>query len=203
MHKYHAQQAIAQMPQVSLPDPFGTAANSQISEDSINGIVHPARHGTSNHTGFPERNKQVNPELAQDELGDGQPILSASQEQSIGACRQHPDNLALMHIGRSQVNLGNQSWPIQANVKAKAVENLAADMIFAKAGHFVKAIAAIDLCKLADGNEETIDNAYGRVMKQQTTTDQAPQMFFYSPQIGGLAHKCASIHLRHRRKKCI
>ena len=87
-------------------------------------------------------------------LQGGKPVVAVTQQQPAGACRQVPDHLALMHVGGSQVHLGDHAWPTQAQVQAKAVKRLAAGMVFAKAGRVIEAVTTVRSCKLAHRNRQ-------------------------------------------------
>ncbi len=205
MHKHHAQQAIAQVPQITSPDALRPTAVRQLSEDGIDAIAHPSQHRTPAvsglRAGFAKRSQQHHPNLAQGRLQRGQPVVAISQEQPARACRQIPDDFTLMHVGRGQVHLGNDSRPTQPQMQPKAVEGLPTGMIFAKAGTVVKPMAAIGARKLADRDRHTIHDRHRRIIEQEAVTDKAPQPLFHGPQVGRLAHKGRTIDLRHRWEK--
>lgn len=194
MHEHHPQQAIAQMPQISRPHAIGSAAIGQLAKDRTPTVCRLRDR-------FPEGSQQHHTDLAQSRLQGRQPIVVVAQEQPTGLCRHVPDHLAFMDIGRSQVHLGDHAGPTQPHVQAKAIEGLAAGMIFAIAGHVVEAMAAVRSHKLADRDGHTIDDGHGWIIEHQAVTHQAPQAFFDGPQVGGLPYKRRPIHLRHRWEK--
>lgn len=55
-----------------------------------------------------------------------------------------------MHVRRSQVYLGTHAWPTQPHVQPKARKDLAAGMVFTKAGDVIKVMATGGASKLAD-----------------------------------------------------
>jgi len=196
---------IAQMPQITGPDPLGPAAIGQLPKDGIDAIADSSEYCAPTvrglRTGFAKGSQQDHPDLAQGRLHAGQPVVAVTQEQPAGACRHVPDDLALRHVSGSQVHLGDHAGPTQAHVQAKAVKGLAAGMIFAKAGGVVKATAAIGARKLTDGDWHTIHNGHRRIREQQAITHQTPQPFFHRPQVSGLPHKRTAIDVSQRRKK--
>jgi len=196
---------IAQMPQITRPHPFGSAAIRQLSEDGIDAIAHPSQHRTPTVSGlgarFAKRSQQHHPEFAQGRLQSGQPVVTITQQQPAGACRHIPDDLAFMLIGRRQVHLGNHAWPTQPQMQAKAIEGLSRGMIFAETGTGVKAMAAVGTGKLADRDRHTIHDSYRRIIEQQRIANQAPQPLFHGPQVGGLPQPGRAMHLCHGRKE--
>ncbi len=205
VHEHHAQQAIAQVPQITRPDAFGTTTIGQLSKDGIDAIAHPSQHGTPTvsrlRTGFTERSLQDDADLSQGCLQGGQPVVAVAQQQPTGACRQIPDHLAFMHVGGSQVHLGNDSWPTQAQMQAKAVKRLAAGMIFAKASRVIEAVTAVGTRKLAHRDRHTIHDGNRGIIEQETVSDQTPQSLFDGPQVCRLVHKGRASHPRHFRKE--
>lgn len=59
VHNHHAQQAIAQMPDITRPNSFDSAAISQLSEDGIDAIADSSEHCAPTvrglRTGFAKR----------------------------------------------------------------------------------------------------------------------------------------------------
>jgi len=205
VHEHHTQQAIAQMPQITRPNSFGSAAIGQLPENGIDARAHPSEHRAPTvrelRTGFAKRSQQHHANLAQGRLQGGQSVVAVSQEQPAGACRHIPDHLALMHIGEGEVHLGDHAGPAQAQMQAKAVEGLAAGMVFAKAGRVIKAMTAVGARTLADRDRHTIHDGHCRIVEQKAVADQAPQPLFDRPQVGGLSHKGRTIDLHHRWEK--
>src|SRR5579859_5967688 len=165
MHEHHTQQAIAQMPQITGPDAFGTTAVGELSKDRIDAIADPSEHRTptvsSLRTGFAEGSLQDNADFAQSRLQSGKPVVAVAHQQPTGVRGQVPDDLTLMHIGRSQVHLGNDSRPTQAYVQAKAIKRLPTGMVFAKAGH-------VYVCREL---QRTVVNKLIRIQLKQSTYD--------------------------------
>src|SRR5205823_2291034 len=110
MHQYHTQPTITQMPQITSPYAFRTAAVSELSKDGIDAIADPSQHGTPTvsrlRVGFAERSLQHHADLAQSRLQSGQPVVTIAQQQPTRACCHVPDDLPFLHVGRSQVHLG-------------------------------------------------------------------------------------------------
>jgi len=205
VHEDHAQQAIAQMPHITRPDSLSSTAIGQLSKDGIDAVAHATQYGTPTvsrlPTGFAKRSLQHDTDLAQGRVPGGKPVVAVSQQQSTGACRQVPHDLALMHIGGSQVHLGDDAWPTQAHVQPKAVEGLTAGMVFTKASCVIEAVTTVGAGKLADRDGHTIHNRHRGIVEQATVADQTPQPLFDRPQVGGLAHKSRASHLGHCGKE--
>ncbi len=103
MHEHHPQQAIAQMPQVASPAPFGSATIDELAEDGVNAIAHPAQHRTPTMgrgmLSRAERRDQDNAQLLQARLEVGQSIVAVTQQQAAGGFAQIENHIAVMHIG--------------------------------------------------------------------------------------------------------
>src|SRR5438094_370505 len=97
IHEWHTQQTIAQMPQVTCPQPFGFAALDQLSEDRVDARSHPSQDRTPivgrSSTGLAKRSKKDDADLLQRLVELGQPIVAISQQPSPVPCLQVPQDL--------------------------------------------------------------------------------------------------------------
>lgn len=174
VHENYTQQAIAQVPQITHPDPFDSAAVNQLPQDDT------PRVGRL-YARLTERSQQDNVQLKQSGSQIRQPIVAVSQQQSSGASRQVPDHFSFMDISRSQVYVRNHSRSAQTSMQAKAVEGLPTRMIFTKACRVVKAMATIGLHELASWDRHTIHNGDQGIVEQEGIANETPQPLFYGP----------------------
>jgi hypothetical protein len=188
---------IAQMPHIPCPDPLGSAPIGQLPKDGIDAIADPAQHSTPTvsglRTSFAKRSLQDHADLAQGRVPGGKPVVAVAQQQPTAARCQVPHHFALMNVGGSQVHLSDHSRPTQAPVQTKAVEGLAAGMIFAKAGRVIEPMTEVCACELAHRDWHTIHDSYCRIIEQETIADEAPQPLFHGPQVGGLPHSSSIV----------
>lgn len=208
MHEGYAQQAIAQMPQIICPEPFGSTAIVELSEDGIDAIANPAQYRTPTmrrmRTGFAKRSQDQLAHIVQGHLQTGEPVAAVVSQQPTCSGHQVPDDFALVVVSRSQVHIHNDSWPAHPQVQPKAVERLATGTIFTKAGRVVKTIAAIGASILVHRDRHTIHDGDDRIIEQQSLTDQTAHTPFYRPQVGHLAYKLTAVQMsRHRQKVCV
>jgi hypothetical protein len=171
VHEGHAQQAIAQVPQIACPDTFGPTAIGQLPKDGIDAIAHPTQHGTPT-VGWLVLGTAVGCQLDDTHASQrffelGQPIVAITQQQPAGSGCQLPGHIAFKQVGWRQAHLGDHAWPTQPHMQAKAIEGLPTGMIFAIAGRVVKAPTAGGTRKLADRDGHAVHNGHGWVIEQE------------------------------------
>lgn len=98
--------AIAQMPQIACPHPFGPTAVDELAKDSLDAIAHAAKDRTpamqGRMFGRAKGREQDNATLAQAGFEVRQPVIAISQQQALGVSGQIVIGwLAFMQIGRS------------------------------------------------------------------------------------------------------
>lgn len=156
MHQQTAQQTIAQMPQITRPDPFHATAVRQLDKDGVDEIAHSAQHRTLvgcrlGRVGFAKGRLQENALGAQVRLQIGQPTVAIAQHHAGRALQQERHDFAIGFVGRSQEHAGDQARPTQVRMQPKAIKRLAVRMIFAEAGEAREAHAPGRTGKAADG----------------------------------------------------
>jgi hypothetical protein len=207
MHEHHAQQAIAQMPQIPRPDPFGPTAVDELTENGLNALAHSTQDGTptvrGRMFGGAKRGEQDNAQSSQAGFEFRQPIIAVAQQQTGRTRGQLAGRFAFMHVGCSQVQVGDDAGPGDGRMEAKAVEGLSHRVIEAFARLAFKARAARRTGKLADRQRKAVDDGRRGVRGEQRITDQAPDALFDGPQLGGLPHKGAAIYLQQARKEVV
>lgn len=175
MHQDHTEQAIGQMPKIARPHPFDLTAIGELSKNGVDAVAHAPQDGTptvrwlmfSRAIG----GNQGNVAALQRFLQARQPVVAIAQQLPLRAFAQIQHDLAFMHVGRCQSQLGNDPWQAQTHMQAKAVKGLARRMIFAIARLALEAMAAIGPRELADGNGHTIHNGNARIVGQHLITD--------------------------------
>ncbi len=86
VHQNHAHYPVAQMPQITRPDPCDSAAIGQLSKDRIDAVAHPAQYSTPTVSGlsasFAKGSLKDHSDFAQICLQIGQPVVAVAQEQA-------------------------------------------------------------------------------------------------------------------------
>jgi hypothetical protein len=139
MHQNVAQQAVAQMPQITRPDSFHLTAIGQLTKDRIDEVANAPQHrtlvrGRLRCMRLPEWGLQQNTFRAQVGLQIGKPIVAIPHDQARGAFQQERHNFSIGFIGRCQEDTGEQTRPTQLRMHPKAIKRLSLRMIFAIAG---------------------------------------------------------------------
>ena len=206
MHQDGSQEPIAQMPEIECPHSFECASVCQLPKDGIDEIAKPSqgwlligcRFG---RMGFAEGSLQHDALHAQVRLHVGQPIVAVSQHNAVGAFQHNRCDFPIVLIGRSQEDMGDDPRPAQAQMQAKAIQDLSVSMIFAVAGYAAKAATPRRTSKATHWNWHTINDTQQRGVPHHLISQVAPQAFLDRPQIGGLPHKRTSMQLVQSRKK--
>jgi hypothetical protein len=139
MHEHHAQQAIAQMPDIACPDAFGPAAIGQLSKDGINAIANSSQHRTPTMgrlgTGFAKGNQQDDAHLAQGCLHQRQPIglcckkddavvSSASMHDHRGVFFMNPPNPFKWRHFEAEIILLCVHWYLRYSLSYRDLEEM-------------------------------------------------------------------------------
>ncbi len=194
MHQNGSQQTVAQMPQITRPDPFHLATIGQLTKDCVDEVANAPQNRTLvgcrlRRMRFAERCLQNNAFRPQEGLQIGKPIVAIPQDHPRGAFQQDRGDFSIGFIGRCQEDAREQTWPTQLRMHTKAVKCLPICMIFAIARYATEADTPGRSGKTADRKWHTIHDGHARIIADYFVAQPAPQVLFDRPQVGGLPHK--------------
>ncbi|SRR6266581_2762975 len=101
------------MPEITRPDVLQAKTICQLSNNSVNAVAH-----------TPQDAAVLDAPLLQRLARPGQPIVAVAQLPASGSFGQVGKRVPRGDIGRSQDRVGNDAWPAQVQLQAKAVEGL-------------------------------------------------------------------------------
>src|SRR5579863_4993730 len=156
MHQNVAHQTIAQMPQITRPDPLHLTAIGQLTKDGVDEVANTPQDRTlvSCRFGgmrFAEWGLQENAFRSQESLQLGKPIGAIPQDYSCGAFQQERHNFSISFIGRGQEHAREQTGPTQLGMQPKAMKRWAIRKIFPIAGLAPEADTPRGTSKTTDG----------------------------------------------------
>src|SRR5690242_2832887 len=103
MHEYHAQQAIAQMPEITRPNPFNPAAIRQLPKDGINAIAHTTQNGTPTVSGlgasFAKGSQQHDPDVGRSQVHLGDHPRPTQAQMQTEAVKGLPTGMIFPKVG--------------------------------------------------------------------------------------------------------
>lgn len=178
----------------------------QLPKDRVDEIANSPQDGTFIGCGFgrmsfAKRSLQENASLAQASLQVRQPVVPISQYDPISAFQQRGRDFAVLFIGTSQEQMGDQPRPAQARMQPEPIKGLSVGIVFVITCGAAKANAPRSTGKTIDQHRHTINNANQRIIANRLITQLAPEAFLDAPQIGGLSNKGTSSQLSKSEEK--